>query len=105
MTTTTQRPIESAALKRYEFTLGKFYKKIFNDRPELSIRVRVLVAVATVWASLSLYFIGVSPIIPLLTIVGHLIAKKSNKSKNAVDFYDDRWNHHRCRCDDAIRTG
>jgi hypothetical protein len=41
----------------------------------------VLVAVATVWASLSLYFIGVSPVIPLLTIpatiVGHFVAKKA----------------------------
>ena len=81
MTTATHRTTESAALKRYESTLGKFYKKIFNDRPELSVRVRVLVAVATVWASLSLYFIGVSPVIPLLTIpatiVGHFVAKKA----------------------------
>ena len=80
MTTTTQRPIESAALKRHDSTLWKFYKKIFNDRPYLSIRVRVPVAVTTVWASQSLYFIGVSPIIPLLTIpatiVGYLVAKK-----------------------------
>ena len=41
----------------------------------------MLVAVATVWASLSLYFIGVSPVIPLLTIpatiVGHFVAKKA----------------------------
>jgi transglutaminase-like putative cysteine protease len=81
MTTTAQRTTESAALKRYESTLGKLYKKIFNDRPELSTRVRVLVAIATVWASLSLYFIGVSTVIPLLTIpatlVGHFVAKKA----------------------------
>ena len=81
MTTTAQRTTESTALKRYESTLGKLYKKIFNDRPELSVRVRVLVAAATVWASLSLYFIGVSPVIPLLTIpatiVGHFVATKA----------------------------
>ncbi len=81
MTTTAQPTTESAALKRYESTLGKFYKKIFNDRPELSVRVRVLIAIATVRASLSLYFIGVSPVIPLLTIpatiVGHFVAKKA----------------------------
>ena len=81
MTTATPHTTESAALKRYESTLGKVYKKISNDSPELSTRVRVLVAVATVWASLSLYFIGVSPAFPLLTIpatlVGHFVAKKA----------------------------
>ena len=72
---------DSVALQRYESTLGRVYRKIFNDRPELSVRVRVLVAAATVWASLTLFIIGVSPIIPLLTVpatlVGHFIATKA----------------------------
>jgi transglutaminase-like putative cysteine protease len=72
---------DSVALQRYESTLGKVYRKVFNDRPELSIRVRVLIAVATIWASLTLFAIGVSPVIPLLTIpatiVGHWVATKA----------------------------
>ncbi|MEE8045632.1 MAG: transglutaminase domain-containing protein [Dehalococcoidia bacterium] len=79
--TTARRSSDSVALRRYESTLGKFYKKIFNDRPELSIRVRVLVAAATVWASITLVIIGVSPVIPLITLpatlLGHWVATKA----------------------------
>jgi hypothetical protein len=76
--TTAQHTTDSVVLQRYESTLGKAYRKIFNDRPKLSTRVRVLVAAATVWASFTLFFLGVSPVIPLLTIpatlVGHWVA-------------------------------
>ncbi|MBN4064186.1 transglutaminase domain-containing protein [Dehalococcoides mccartyi] len=83
--TTSQRTSNSVALQRYESTLGRAYKKIFNDRPELSIRIRVLVAATTVWAALTLYFIGVSSMIPLLvipvTIVGHWVAVKAIRKR------------------------
>ncbi|MCZ6539050.1 MAG: transglutaminase-like domain-containing protein [Chloroflexi bacterium] len=76
--TTVQRPAQSATLQRYESTFGRVYRKVFNDRPELSLRVRTLVAAATVWASLSLFLIGVSPVVALLTIpatlIGHWVA-------------------------------
>ena len=83
--TTTQQTTDSIALQRYESTLGKAYRKVFNDRPELSVRVRVLVAAATIWASLTMYFIGVSTVIPLLTIpvtlVGHWVAMKAIRKR------------------------
>jgi transglutaminase-like putative cysteine protease len=83
--TTTQRTTDSVALQRYESTLGKAYRKVFNDRPELSVRVRVLTAAATVWAALTLYVIGVSTMIPLLaipvTLVGHWVAVKAIKKR------------------------
>lgn len=83
--TTTQRTYDSVALQRYESTLGKVYRKIFNDRPELSTRIRVLVAAATVWSALTLYVIGVATMIPLLvipvTLVGHWVAVKAIKRR------------------------
>jgi len=83
--TTAQRSSDSIALQRYESTLGKAYRKVFNDRPEQSVRVRVLVAAATVWAALTLYVIGVSTMIPLLaipvTLVGHWVAVKAIRKR------------------------
>lgn len=86
--TTVQRSArkpDSIALKRYESTFGNAYRKIFNDRPELSVRVRVLFAAATIWASLSMFIIGVSPIVPLaiipVTIVGHWVALKATRKR------------------------
>lgn len=83
--TTTQPVQESIALQRYESTLGRAYRKVFNDRPELSIRIRILVAVATVWSALTLYVIGVSTMIPFLaipvTLVGHFVAVKAIKKR------------------------
>ncbi len=83
--TTVARNSDSIALQRYESTLGRAYRKVFNDRPELSIRVRVLVAAATIWAALTLYVIGVSTLIPLLTIpvvlVGHWVALKAIRKR------------------------
>jgi transglutaminase-like putative cysteine protease len=82
---TVKRTSDSVALQRYESTLGKFYRKIFDDRPELSIRLRVLIAAATVWSALTLYFIGVSSTIPLLiipvTLVGPWVAVKASKKR------------------------
>ncbi|MDA1280349.1 MAG: transglutaminase-like domain-containing protein [Chloroflexi bacterium] len=76
---------DSVALRHYESTLGKLYRKAFNDRPEKSIRVRVLVASATVWASLSLFLIGVSPVVPLMTIpaviLGHVVAVRAIRTR------------------------
>ena len=84
MTTATQTK-DSVALQRYESTLGRAYRKVFNDRPELSVRVRVLVAAATIWAALTLYVIGVSTLIPILTIpvtlVGHWVAVKAIRKR------------------------
>lgn len=83
--TTVQKSSDSVALQRYESTLGRAYRKVFNDRPELSVRVRVLVAAATVWAALTLYVIGVSTMIPLLaipvTLVGHWVAVKAIRKR------------------------
>jgi len=83
--TTAQRSSDSVALQRYESTLGKAYRKVFNDRPEQSVRVRILVAAATVWAALTLYLIGVSTMIPLLaipvTLVGHFVAVKAIRKR------------------------
>ncbi|MCI0873476.1 MAG: transglutaminase domain-containing protein [Chloroflexi bacterium] len=76
--TTVERSVQPVVLRRYESTVGRVYRKIFNDRPELSLRVRFLVAAATVWASFSLFLIGVSPVVPLLTVpatlIGHWVA-------------------------------
>ena len=51
----------------------------------MSVRVRVLVAAATVWAALTLYIIGVSTMIPLLaipvTLVGHWVAVKAIRKR------------------------
>ncbi len=79
------RSQDSVALQRYESTLGKAYRKIFNDHPELSVRVRILVAAATVWAALTLWIIGVSSTIPLLaipvTLIGHWVAVKAIRKR------------------------
>ncbi len=83
--TTTHRSSDSVVLQRYESTLGKAYRKVFDDRPEMSLRVRVLVAAATIWAALTMYFIGVSSTIPLLaipvTLVGHWVAMKAIRKR------------------------
>ena len=82
---TAQYSAQPAALQRYESTIGKLYRKVFNDRPELSLRVRLLVAAATVWASSTLFLIGVSSTVPLLTIpatlIGHWVAVKAIRSR------------------------
>jgi hypothetical protein len=62
--TTFQTSKQPVTLQRYESTVGRLYRKIFNDRPELSLRVRILVAAATIWAALSLYLIGFPPSSP-----------------------------------------
>ena len=83
--TSVQRSVQPVTLQRYESTVGRVYRKIFNDTPELSLRVRSLVAAATVWASLSLFLIGVSPVVPLLTIpatlIGHWVALKAIRKR------------------------
>lgn len=79
--TTSTATRDSEALRRYESTLGRAYRKVFNDRPELSIRVRVLFALTTLWATATLWVLGLSSVVPLATVpalaVGHFVAYKA----------------------------
>lgn len=66
---------------RQESPTMRFYRKIFSDKPELSIRVRVITLLAMLWASATLILVGASLVVPLVTapffIAGHVVAYRA----------------------------
>ncbi len=56
----------------------KFYRRIFSDKPERSVRVRIVALLASLWAAMTLVIIGASLVVPLIVIpvfiIGHLVA-------------------------------
>ena len=59
----------------------KFYRRIFSDKPERSIRVRIVALMASLWAAMTLVLVGASFVVPLIVIpvfiVGHFVAHRA----------------------------
>lgn len=67
------RPAESASMQ--------FYRRLFSDTPERSVRVRIVALIASVWAAGTLIILGASLIVPLIAIpffvAGHIVAYRA----------------------------
>ena len=64
------------------------FRRIFDDKPEHSFRLRVIGLLATVWAAFSLIYVGVDPLIPLAAIgalfIGHSLSWTRRKKRTPV---------------------
>jgi len=64
------------------------FRRIFDDKPEHSFRLRVIGLLATVWAAFSLIYVGVAPLIPLAAIgallIGHSLSWTRRKNRTPV---------------------
>ncbi|NQW17867.1 MAG: hypothetical protein HQ478_10330 [Chloroflexi bacterium] len=64
------------------------FRRIFDDKPEHSLRLRVMGFLAAAWAAFSLISVGVSPIIPLLSIgalaMGHSLSWTRRKKRTPI---------------------
>ncbi len=59
----------------------KFYRRLFSDKPERSVRVRVVALLASLWAAAALVLVGASFTVPLIVmpifVVGHVVAYRA----------------------------
>ena len=74
----------AAAVARSGERRTTFFRRIFVDTPEDSLKLRVVTLIASLWASLSLAFVGVEPLIPLGAMValaaGHWISYRRRRA-------------------------
>ena len=58
-------PISGAAAKpRNGERKTTFFRRIFVDTPEDSLKLRVVTLIASMWAAFSIAFVGIEPLIP-----------------------------------------
>lgn len=64
------------------------FRRIFDDKPEHSARLRVMGFLAAAWAAFSLIYVGVDPLIPLGSIgalvIGHSLSWTRRKKRTPV---------------------
>ena len=68
-----QKPADSSTMR--------FYRRLFSDTPERSVRVRIITLVASLWAAGTLILVGASFIVPLIAmpflVAGHIVAYRA----------------------------
>ncbi len=88
--TTASQSLPATAMKRTtsgraESSLMNLYRKVFSDKPERSIRVRVVALLASLWAAMSLILVSSSLVVPLIAmpvfVVGHIVAYKAIRKR------------------------
>jgi transglutaminase-like putative cysteine protease len=61
---------------------------MFDDKPEHSLRLRIISGIALIWAALSLTAVGVDPLVPVAAMVavvaGHALSWKRRGSKTPI---------------------
>lgn len=81
--TTAAVPLQerSSSTPQTDSSALKFYRRIFSDKPERSIRVRIVALMASLWAAMTLVLIGASFIVPIVVIpvfiIGHFVAHRA----------------------------
>lgn len=85
--TTAAQPITRSRVQSPggESSAMTFYRRLFSDKPERSIKVRVVALLATLWAASTLILVGASLTVPLIVmpvfVVGHIVAYKALRRK------------------------
>ena len=76
---------QAGAKKPADSSTMRFYRRLFSDTPERSIRVRIVTLMASLWAAGTLIMVGASLVVPLIAmpflIAGHIVAYRAIKKR------------------------
>lgn len=71
--------------QRAESSTLKFYRRIFSDVPERSLKVRIVALMASLWAAATLILVGASFVVPIVSmpffVAGHIVAYKAMRKR------------------------
>ncbi len=83
--TTAAQPLPVSPKRRSDSSLMTLYRRMFSDKPERSIRVRILALTASLWAAATLIIVSTSLVVPLIAmpvfVIGHIVAYKAIKRR------------------------
>ncbi|MCH8223134.1 MAG: transglutaminase domain-containing protein [Chloroflexi bacterium] len=84
----TAKPVATPSMQKPARTKSLF-RRIFNDKPEHSLRLRVISLLAGLWAAIAVVAVGVDPLVPFAAatgmVAGHALSwNRRNKRTPAV---------------------